>query len=287
MQHPLVTIVCLSYNHANYIETALNSIWNLAYPNVQVIMADDASTDASQKVIQELVKDKKVELLLNKTNIGHCKTFNKALALAKGVFIIDLAADDILLPQSVSIGVAELQKKGNNFGVFYADAEFINENGKITSRHLTQSFFKKKPVPQGDVYSSLLALYFINPVTMIYRKSMIDELGGYNESLNYEDFDFWVRSSRKYKYCYLPKITVQKRMLPNSVSSKQYIKNSEMLISTLEVCKTAFISNKNKIEDWALLKRLAYESKMGLASGNYMLAWRFFILAINVFFKGR
>ncbi len=287
MQSPLVTIVCICYNHAKYISKAVQSIWDLNYPNIQLIIADDASTDDSQHVIGKLVKDKEVEWLLNKANIGHCKTFNKALKLAKGAFIIDLAADDMLLPNSVSVGVLELQKRGDEYGVFFADAALVNSEGVVLRNHVTQSFFKNGNVPQGNIYKPILGKYFINPVTMIYRKTMVDALGGYNETLHYEDFDFWVRSSRLYKYCYVPIITVKKRVLSNSVSASQYIKNSNMLVSTLEVCKTAFKLNVNKQEDFALLKRLAFEGKMSLVSGNYLIGFLFFILAIKVFFKIR
>ncbi len=287
MQSPLVTIVCLCYNHANFISNTLQSIWNLNYPNIQLIIADDASTDNSQQIIKELVKKRNVELLLNTVNIGHCKTFNKALRLAKGEFIIDLAADDMLLPESVELGVLELQKRGDEYGVFFADAALIDFKGTVIGNHITQSFFKNGNVPQGEVYKLILSKYFINPVTMIYRKSMVDQLGGYDEHLNYEDFDFWVRSSRFYKYCYLPLITVQKRVLSNSASTKQYIKNSKMLVSTLEVCNKAFRLNVNKHEDVALIKRLAYEGKMSFVSSNFLLGFSFFILATKVFFKIR
>lgn len=287
MQNPLVSIICVSFNHANYIEEALNSIWNLDYNNIQLIIADDASTDESQQVIKKLVVGRDCELLLNSVNIGHCKTFNKALELAKGEYIIDLAADDILFSHSVTTGVSHIAKMGSSYGVFFADAEHIDSKSKTIGSHITSSFFYLGNVPQGDVYKDILGKYFICPPTMIYRKSVLKELNGYNETLVYEDFDFWVRSSRITKYCYLPDITVQKRIHPQSASSKQYIKNSKMLVSTLEICKNAFILNRSKTEDFALIKRLLYEGKMALFSNNYSIAFQMFILLNKVFFKIR
>ena len=122
---------------------------------------------------------------------------------------------------------------------------------------------------------------------MVFRKSLLDMLNGYNEDLSYEDFDFWVRSSRVSYYCYEAVITIQKRMLSTSVSSQQYVKNSKMLSSTLSICKTALELNKTKLEDIALLKRIGYEGKMSLTSKNYFIATEFFILGIKVFFKIR
>ncbi len=287
MQQPLVTIICISFNHSKYIEDSLTAIRDLEYPNIQLIIADDASVDDSQKIIKSITVDVECELVLNLQNIGHCKTFNKALTLAKGEFIIDLAADDILLPNSIGVGVKELTQRGEKYGVFYADAEIIDSSGRITGKHLTQSFFKNGLVPKGDIYKALLGKYFLNPVTMIYRTSMVVNLGGYDENLEYEDFDFWIRSSRTYYYCYQPIITVQRRTLANSASTNQYIRNSRMLGSTLKVCNKAFKLNVNRQEDIALFKRVAFEGKMSLGSSNYSVALQLFFLGIKAFFKIR
>lgn len=287
MQQPLVTIICISFNHSPYIEDALNSIRNLEYPHLQLIIADDASTDDSQKVIEKLATGLECELVLNSQNIGHCKTFNKALKLVKGEYVIDLAADDMLLPQSIETAVERFTKSDDSYGVFFANSTLINAVGKEVGNHLTKSFFKSGVVPEGDVYKILLSKYFISPPTMVYRKSLLDRLNGYNEDLAYEDFDFLVRSSRTTNYCYSSEITVKKRILSSSVSSNQYVKNSKMLHSTLAICKTAFGQNRDKAEDWALLKRIAYEGKMSLSSRNYLLGAKFIILSIKVLFKIR
>lgn len=287
MQNPLVTIICISFNHADFLDDALNSIWNLAYHPIQLIVTDDASTDGSQQLIKKICKDQGVELILNETNIGHCKTFNNAIKLAKGEFVIDFSADDVLLPKSISQGVARFNEMGHAYDVLFADSEHINENGIRIGTHLTTSFFKDGKVPEGSIYKELLGKFFISPPTMVYRKSLIDKIGGYDEELYYEDFDFWVRSSRVSNYCYLPQITAQKRIHKDSVSSGQYISNSKMLDSTLKVCRTAYGINKNKSEDFALIKRIVYEVKMSIASNNLTVAYNLIILAIKVLFKTR
>lgn len=110
MQHPLVTIICISYNHSKFLKEALQSIWKLNYINIQLIITDDASTDNSQQIIKKLVVNRNVQLLFNTNNIGHCKTFNNALKYAKGDFIIDFATDDILLPNSVTHAVSRFNE---------------------------------------------------------------------------------------------------------------------------------------------------------------------------------
>ena len=286
MKSPLVTIICICYNQANYVTEALRSVWNLKYVNIQLIIADDASTDGSRDIIQKLVYDREVELIFNQNNIGHCKTFNQALQLARGEFVVDFAADDILLPNSINVGINRFSKLDKTYGVFYADAELIGVYGEHINNHITARYFDSN-VPEGNIYEHLLSRYFINPPTMILRKTLLDELGGYNQSLSYEDFDFWVRSSRITKYCYLPVITIKKRIHSKSVSFKQYSYNSKMLVSTFEVCKIAFKLNKTKKEDKALIKRITYETKMAISSFNLLIATKLTILFVKVLFKNR
>lgn len=287
MQYPLVSVICICYNQEKYVIDALQSVVALDYPNVELIIADDASTDNSQKRIRQWLINRSATTIFNTSNLGNCKTFNKALKKARGAFIVDLAADDMLLPNGLLQAVSCLQTRGEAYGVFFADAQLINEKGSVIRTHKTQSFFKNGEVPQGSIYKWLLSKYFINPVTMVYRKSVLDTLGGYSENLVYEDFDFWIRSSKITKYCYQPVVTVSKRIHPNSLSAIQYSANSKMLWSTLEVCKTAFDLNQTRQEDVALLKRIRYELKMAVQSTNFKVATRLFFLGIKVFFKIR
>jgi hypothetical protein len=110
---------------------------------------------------------------------------------------------------------------------------------------------------------------------MMIRREVLEELNGYDETLAYEDFDFWVRSSRKYKYCFSDQPLVKKRMVKGSLSSRQYNRNSQILKSTLRVCLKAEKLNRNQAEDRALARRAAYECREALLSGNFRTALKF------------
>ncbi|MBV6645362.1 MAG: glycosyltransferase family 2 protein, partial [Cyclobacteriaceae bacterium] len=91
---PLVSIICLCYNHEKYVRQAVESALNQTYPLIEVIIIDDHSTDNSLQMIEKLQQSyPQLRVLSNEENMGNCKSFNKALKLAKGEFIIDLAAD--------------------------------------------------------------------------------------------------------------------------------------------------------------------------------------------------
>jgi glycosyltransferase involved in cell wall biosynthesis len=125
----------LCYNHEAYVVESLNSVINQSYSSIEVIIVDDYSTDSSKTIITTwLEKNPEIQLITNETNLGNTKSFNKALKHAKGEYIIDLAADDILLTNCVALQIAAFKNsRYKNLGVVYGNVELISENGSFAS----------------------------------------------------------------------------------------------------------------------------------------------------------
>lgn len=277
MDKPLVSVICLCFNQAKFVTAAINSVIEQDYQNVELIVVDDASTDGSRELIEKFLSDKpEVRTIFLRTNLGNCAAFNKGWQSANGKYIIDLAADDLLLPERLSRGVSALEEHGETYGVHYCDAQIIDDVGNQVTEHLTNELIH--PVPEGIIFKELLGRYFINPVTMMIANKLIEDLKGYDESLSYEDFDLWVRSSKQYRYCYSPEILVAKRKLPGSHSSGQYRFKSKMLGSTFRVCQKAYKLCETKDEFVALRKRVSYEMKKSFQSLNLNVGIEFFSL---------
>ena len=275
---PLVSVICLCYNHSKYVIESIESVLGQSYTNIELIVVDDASTDDSQSVIRAFIeKTTGINFISLTKNIGNCKAFNIGLQASSGDYVIDLAADDLLLPERISMGVDCFLERGSDYGVHFGDARIIDANGSLLGEHLTGSYFQDA-VPEGILFTTILARYFINPATMMYSRPMLDYLGGYDESLAYEDFDLWVRSSKKFKYCYSSHLLISKRSLVGSHGNKQYRPGSKMLKTTFRVCEKAFVLCENNQEYKALLIRIKYEMKMAFLSLNWSVAGNFYRL---------
>jgi hypothetical protein len=133
-------------------------------------------------------------------------------------------------------------------------------------------------IPQGDVYSNLVSTYFIASPTMMVRREVLDRLGGYDENLSYEDFDFWVRSSRDYKYAFLNESLTQIRKVKQSMSTGWYVPGDKQLHSTYLVCKKIQQLNRTREDHLALVKRVRYELRQSILSQNYSEANNFMIM---------
>ena len=285
---PLVSVICLCYNQKDFVTESINSILKQSYQQIEIIIIDDASTDNSAEIIRKFLIDQpEITFIPLKKNLGNCAAFNKGLDLAKGKYVIDLAADDLLIPDRIENQVNIFENLSEDYAVVFSDAILIDKSG-----NKLKTFYKRdekgkliQHVPSGDIYKELIKKMIICSPTMMMRKKVLDELGGYDATLSYEDYDFWVRSGRKYKYYYINEILTKKRVLSGSQRTKFYsIKLNLHLISTLQICKKAKNLNVNSEEDDALSVSVSYHLKLAFLTENFEICASFYHF-LNSFHK--
>jgi glycosyltransferase involved in cell wall biosynthesis len=278
---PLVSVICLCHNHERFVAEAIHSVLDQTYPNLEIIIVDDGSTDNSVSVIESVVgKKSSIAFLKHEIPKGNCRAFNEAFRLAKGKYIIDFATDDVLLTDRIELQVDFFENLDESYGVVFSNALYIDQTGAVIRDHYDYLLKRGllKTIPQGDVYADVLSTYFIASPTMMIRKTVLDELDGYDENLAYEDFDFWVRASRNHKFGFMNKITTKIRRKINSMSTRLYQQGDLQLHSTYLVCRKAFQLNRNEREHDALVRRLRYEIRQSVFSENRREAQLFYEL---------
>ncbi|WP_303311315.1 glycosyltransferase [Hymenobacter sp. BT730] len=277
---PLVTIVALCHNHAPFLREALNSILAQTYPNLEVMLVDNASTDGSAAILQEYAAQHPAwKLQLHPYNLGLCRAFNQAYRSAKGEYLIDFATDDVLLPERIAQQIAAFQQLPPTVGMVYSNAELIDDQGQHIRLHVHQRLGKPFPAPaSGWVFAEVLRRYFISTPTMMMRRATLDELRGYDETLYYEDFDFWVRASRNWQFYYLDAVTTRKRQHGTAMSRGAYRPGDPHLRSTLAICHKAWKLCRTEEERQALAVRVRWEMRQAARWGSYGAAAAYFTL---------
>lgn len=281
MSTPLVSVICLCYNHERFVQEALESVLAQTYPAIEIIVVDDASADGSVAVIQRVAKaHPQIQVIALPENGGNCAAFNRALALAKGAYVVDFSTDDVFVPERIARQVACLEALDNRYGVVFTDAVFIDGKGEPFRKHFDHLLSKGllDRIPEGDVYTDVLRHYFICSPTMLVRRSVLDTLGGYDETLAYEDFDFWVRSSRRYYYAFLNEPLTKVRRGHRSLSSSLYEPGDRQLESTYRICRKALALNRTAADHAALRWRVRYEFRQAVLSSNFLEADLFYKL---------
>ena len=222
-KNPLVTIGIPNYNYSKYISLALDSVAEQDYENIEVIMVDDCSTDNSIEVIQSWISNyrgnKKITFIRNKENMGLTKVCNLLLTNASGKYFQPLDADDILFPQKISRQV-ELLEAHENAAFIFSNAFVINDAGEIIQDdYLARINYNKDKIPSGRVHEKLLEFNFVSLPTVLIRTEKAREVGGFDESLQVQDYYMWLKLTEQYEGLYMNAVTAKYRVHANSMGT--------------------------------------------------------------------
>ena len=194
---PLVSIIAICYNHSEYAIETLNSILNQSYENIELIIIDSNSSDNSVEVIHDWIDQNKVECTFIKQieprNI--CQNLNEGLNIISGEYFQGLSCDDILLKSKVSKQVTLFQNSEKNIAFLFANASFIDNNSKtlLGRKNFIEHHSQKIEPDYDNLFDNLIKRNFIPAMSVLIRTKKVKQVGGYDERLNYEDFDMWLR----------------------------------------------------------------------------------------------
>ena len=219
---PLVTVTATCFNHERYVLECLESIRAQTYPNVQLVIADDCSTDGSVALIRAWVEETGSDctLVLHERNQGVCRTKNDVLGHARGKYVSSISTDDTWYPDKIATQVEQMEKLPDSVAVCYGDAALMDATGApldttyFESSRETRTF--ERP-PEGRIFEHLLEVNFIPAMATLIRRECLADVGGYDESLTYEDWDMWLRLARRYEFAFTASVGARYRLHPSSL----------------------------------------------------------------------
>ncbi|GEM_PF-1566211 len=192
---PLVSVISAAHNVEKYIGETIESIQKQTYPNWELIIADDASTDNTVSVVESYIRrDQRIKLIRrNVSGGGPGPALNDATALAKGVYVAIQDSDDISLPTRLDEEVAFLEKHKEYAGVS-CSVELMSEDGS------TILGIKRKSTDQ----TLLLFLLLLRPQfihgSMLVTKQALTDIGGYDPAyVPVDDYEIQCRLVQKGK----------------------------------------------------------------------------------------
>lgn len=195
---PLVSVVMPAYNAENHIARSLRSILAQTYRNFEIIVVDDGSSDDTEGVVRATAPDA-VYVRIN--NSGPAAARNEGNTHASGKYLAFLDADDLWHPRKLELQVAYLERHPDIGIVFCMWCETV-PGESVVDWEKKQRFrepigLKIMPEKSGWLYPDLLLDTMIHTSSVLLRKLLFDELGGFDQSLTIgEDYDLWIRLSR-------------------------------------------------------------------------------------------
>ncbi len=198
---PLVSVLVPVYNHARYVRQCLDSLLSEGWPNLEVLVLDDGSSDGSFEVVRCWRIDNPEAFtrfeLMQQPNQGLPRSLNRLISLARGEYITLLASDDYLLPGGIKARVNSLIKHPEWLAVF-GDCEVVDAQGnKLKNSGITQlypqSLRLKALIDPTLLELELILRWSIPGPVLLLRSETYKKLGCYDESLFIEDRDFYLR----------------------------------------------------------------------------------------------
>ena len=249
---PLVSIGVASYNNARFILQTLDSIGAQSYKNLEIIINDDCSTDNSVAVIEQWIETNKslrIIFLKKDVNKGLCRSLNNMLEVYTGDYLSIIASDDKYLPDFVLNRVNFLKTSADNVGLCYSASLIIDEK---ESKRI--GIEEREEWLSGFIFEEICGLNgsFCKPFTSMVKRSVYDEIGKYDETLLFEDIDFFLKAAQKFKIIYLKFIDTEYRIVAGSLGTQVYSAKGLKSLSKI-VHKNFGVSNKT---DFILAKRL-------------------------------
>tara|TARA_R110002074_G_scaffold151354_1_gene305056 strand:- start:539 stop:1477 length:939 start_codon:yes stop_codon:yes gene_type:complete len=221
-EQPLVTVVTPCFNHEKFIEESLDSVRNQTYSNIQHIIIDDCSKDNSTIVIEKYILkyNYKCIFIKNEKNIGVCSVLNKAIALSEGKYWSGCTSDDTIMPYKIENLVDILESAPPEVGVVFSDAYLMDDNSFVKDELFIQKHRNFAKIPEGNLFNVLLEGNFIPGMALLLKTSIFNDIGVYDENLNYEDYDMWLRIASKYQFIYHNKPMANYRIHDNNFHTR-------------------------------------------------------------------
>ena len=251
---PKVSVIIPTFNRAQYIAAAIESVLNQTYKDFEIIVVDDGSNDNTREVLEAFMNRIKY---IYKKNAGTASARNVGIKNAQGEYIAFLDSDDLFLPKKLEIQVPILDKHPE-IGFVYSDSFYFK--GKSRCSVLMRSI---RPSSDGRILNRLFMNTNIIPGSLLFRKVCFEKVGLFDESLQFnEDTDMLFRISIQYKAYFSGYPSAMYRVHLHSKS-----KNWEGLMKSL------LISSERLLRDYPEVKRqLGRNVDKRLASIKYSLA---------------
>ena len=165
IKSPLVSVAILTYNSSKFIAEAINSALEQDYPNFEIVISDDASTDNTIDIISGYAKNypDKIKVLINEINAGPVNNWFKCIWACQGKYIVALAGDDRFLPSIIAKQVVQMENDPNNI-ICYTDASVFD----VFLQKELYCLSDKRPPLSGGIEVALADSIYYSP-TLMFR----------------------------------------------------------------------------------------------------------------------
>lgn len=269
MEQGLVSVVIPAYNGRRYIREAIGSVMAQSYRPLEILVVDDGSLEDMADAAEGFGN---MVRYLRKKNGGTASARNVGVREARGEFIALLDQDDLWLPHKLERQIPRFAEDPK-IGLVVAWMEIFNAaTGEAKGSY--------RPPEELGVHEMLG--YCLPPVqTMVFRRSVLEELRGFDESLRgTDDWDINIRVAREYRVVTVPEILARGRMHPSQqggdgtqmyVNSMRVLKKHESVHADCTLCREAVHKSRKLVREY-YYNHIRSRARVAWREGHYTYA---------------
>jgi glycosyltransferase involved in cell wall biosynthesis len=204
---PSVTIVMPVYNHRDYVEESLASLYKQTYRDFEIVAVDDGSTDRSLSILN---RHRNRIRVIESNHSGPAAARNRALQATDSEFVAFMDADDLCSRDRLQLQIERLEK----LDMVASALTFIDAGGEPLA-----GYWKCPPEASNDYWASLLERNWIGTPSVTIRRNVLNTSGLFDESFTHaEDYDLWLRIGRQHSIGFIDSPQVQCRRHASNTS---------------------------------------------------------------------
>jgi glycosyltransferase involved in cell wall biosynthesis len=198
---PIVSVIIPTFDRAPWVGEAIASVLAQTYPHLELIVVDDGSHDATPAVVRAFGP---ALTYIRQTHAGVSAARNHGVGMSRGELVAFLDSDDLWLPDKTAAQVALLQQQ-QHIQACYTDEIWIRHGVRVNPKRIHQKH-------SGWLFEPSLPRCIISPSSIMLRRTLWNQLGGFDESLPAcEDYDLWLRLTLTTPVVLLPERLIVKR----------------------------------------------------------------------------
>jgi hypothetical protein len=263
-----VAVILPCYNLEGYLQRSLNSVFAQSYSNFHIYAVDDGSTDHTVKILES---NSHLCSFVRQPRAGPAAARNRAIRVSRSPFVAFLDADDEWRPQKLERQIACL-KQDPTLGLVCSRCSISvpGSQGEGVFPGVDAQYY-------GRLFQRLIRNCFIFTPTVVVRRSCLEDIGLFNESLvTGEDFNLWLRIAARWKIALIPEVLAitykRSGSLSATVSPEQRLSNG---VAAIEDVRSKCLQLTPAEEDAlrvALAERLYYQGSYLLSTGDKAVA---------------
>jgi len=281
---PLVSVYMAAWNRERFIAEAIESVLGQDFEDLELIIVDDGSIDATRQIIERYAKqDPRIRVIFHERNLGMSKSWNDSIDAAKGKFIANIDSDDVWVPNKLTKQLAVLERDEDL--IVWSEGEMIDHAGRSIGKSFSELYGKVSQKKSGALWQELLWSNYLNHSTVFYKKQNLGAVRYDEGTIALPDFKFFLELARYYQFCFIAEPLVKIRIHGDNTlmgSGPKALKRQR--IGPKEYCSIVENAMRQYGDEITRQRRAVIYDHMGslyYSTGEKKKGLRFFLRAIT------